>query len=73
MFKDRYGGIFPTFGTSQWFNPQIFRYLNERGFSVSQLFSVLNKDVTSKNTLKGVLIASYPTRKNIIEQVFNRY
>lgn len=73
MFKDRYGGIFPTFGTSQWFNPQIFRYLNERGFSVSQLFSGLNKDVTSKNTLKGVLIASYPTRKNIIEQVFNRY
>ena len=25
MYKDRYGGSFPSFGTSTWFYPQIFR------------------------------------------------
>lgn len=73
MFKDRYGGKFPTFGTSYWFNPQIFRYLNERGITVSGIFGVLNQDVTSKSKLKEALITSFPNKKSIIEQVFSRY
>ena len=73
MYKERYGGTFPTFGTSYWFNPQIFRYLNERGLSVAQLFSVLDADVVSRNDLKEELITAYPSRKSIVEQVFNRY
>ena len=73
MYKERYGGTFPTFGTSYWFNPQIFRYLNERGISTSMLFSVLRSDVTDKTRLKEALLSSCPTKRNIIEQVFNRY
>lgn len=73
MYKERYGGVFPTFGTSYWFNPQIFRYLNERGLSVSQIFAVLDADVSSRNSLKKSLISAYPSRKSLIEQVFSRY
>jgi hypothetical protein len=73
MYKDRYGGAFPTFGTSHWFTPQIFRYLNERGVKVSEIFSVLRADVKSKEALKQALVASLPSRKSVIEQVFSRY
>ena len=73
MYKDRYGGSFPTFGTSFWFYPQIFRYLDERGVTESQMFAVLNADVTDKSKLKNALLAAYPTRKAMIEQVFSRY
>ena len=73
MYKERYGGSFPTFGTSFWFNPQIFRYLNERGISTSQIFSVLGPAVKDKALLKEALLKSYPSKRLIIEQVFNRY
>jgi hypothetical protein len=65
--------VFPTFGTSYWFNPQIFRYLNERGLKTSELFSVLTSEVVSKADLKESLISAFPSRKSVIEQVFNRY
>ena len=73
VFKDRYGGAFPTFGTSYWFYPQIFRYLEERGMAISQMFKVLDDRVTDKTTLKSALILSDPRKKAIIEQVFSRY
>ena len=73
MFKDRYGGPFPTFGNSFWFYPQIFRYLDERGVSVSQLFSVLKPEVVSKDILKGALISAMPSKRNEVEQIFGRY
>ena len=73
MFKDRYGGVFPTFGTSYWFYPQIFRYLNERGFTVAQIFSVLDGKVTDRPALKTSLMKSFPLRKTVVEQVFSRY
>jgi hypothetical protein len=73
MFKDRYGGTFPTFGTSFWFKPQIFRFLGERGLSVSQMFSVLDGNVVDKASLKSALLEAYPMKKSVIEQVFSRY
>ena len=73
FFKDRYGGTFPTFGTSYWFYPQIFRFLNERGMSVASMFSVLKSDITSRQALKEALMTSYPDKRSIIEQVFSRY
>ena len=73
MYKERYGGHFPTFGTSFWFNPQLFRYLDERGLKTSELFSVLGKDVINRALLKEALLKKYPAKKGIIEQVFNRY
>jgi hypothetical protein len=73
MYKERYGGVFPTFGTTSWFNPQILRYLNERGIPVSTIFSVLGPDVTSKKHLKEALLIARPDKKSVIDQVFNRY
>ena len=73
MFKDRYGGAFPTFGTSYWFYPQIFRYLDERGVSPSDIFAVLTDEVTSQSELRNALISAYPKKRTVIEQVFSRY
>lgn len=72
-YKDRYGGAFPTFGTSYWFYPQIFRYLDERGVGASYIFNVLDASVTSRTALKNALMLAYPAKRNVIEQVFNRY
>lgn len=73
MYKDRYGGTFPTFGTSYWFYPQIFRYLDERGMKPSEIFSVLKADVTDKQSLKSAMVEAFPLKKTIITQVFSRY
>jgi hypothetical protein len=73
MYKDRYGGSFPTFGTSFWFYPQIFRYLDERGIAASDIFSVLNSDVKDRVALEKALIEAFPLKKSIISQVFSRY
>ena len=73
VYKDRYGGAFPTFGTSYWFNPQIFRYLDERGLGASSIFSVLDASVTSRTSLKNALMLAYPAQITVIDQVFNRY
>ncbi len=73
MYKERYGGGFPTFGTSYWFYPQIFRYLDERGLKASEIFSVLNSNVDSKEELKNALTSSFPENRVMIEQVFSRY
>lgn len=73
FFKDRYGGDFPTFGTSFWFYPQIFRFLDDRGVEPSDIFSVLKEDVTSRQMLKDALVKAYPDKRTIVEQVFSRY
>lgn len=73
MYKERYGGTFPTYGTTYWFYPQIFRYLDERGIAPSEIFAVLDSSVNSKAALKNALLLAYPAKKDIIEQVFNRY
>ena len=73
MYKERYGGSFPSFGTSFWFYPQIFRYLDERGLSCSDIGSVLGPEVTSRSELKSALIAAFPGKRTVIEQVFGRY
>lgn len=73
MHKERYGGTVPDYGTSYWFHPQIFRYLEDRGLSRSDLFSALVGDVTDRNALQQKLAELYPNKKIIIQQVFNRY
>ena len=73
LFKDRYGGDLPTFGTSFWFYPQIFRYLYERGVTCSGIFRALKSTVTSRDDLLDALVAIYPERESMITQVFNRY
>jgi hypothetical protein len=73
MYKDRYGGSFPSFGTSFWFYPQIFRYLDERGVTRSDIFSVLDESVDSREKLQMALIEAYPEKRTIVEQIFGRY
>ena len=73
IYKDRYGGAFPTFGCSYWFYPQIFRYLDERGIRASEIFAVLDSTITSRTSLKNALIHACPAKRTIIDQVFNRY
>jgi hypothetical protein len=73
LFKDRYGGGLPTFGTSFWFYPQIFRYLYERGMTCSELFRALTSKVTSRDDLQDALVTLYPNRESTINQVFIRY
>ena len=73
MHKERYGGAVPTYGTSYWFYPQIFRYLEERGFSRSEIFKSLTAEVSDRALLQQKLVSLYPDRKTTIEQVFNRY
>ena len=73
MFQERYGGSMPTFGTSYWFYPQIFRYLDERGFPRSYIFKALTPEVTSRDLLKKKLLELYPARQSLINQVFERY
>ncbi len=73
MFKDKYGGNMPTFGTSFWFHPQVFRYLHDRGFSISDLFEVLKEEVNSEENLKNALISAHTSQKPVIEQAFTRY
>ena len=73
LYAERYGGAMPAFGTSWWFFPQIFRYLDQRGFTRSELFAALEPDVYSRETLYNKLMELYPERSIIIQQVFSRY
>ncbi|MBP3661904.1 MAG: hypothetical protein J6J25_02230 [Bacteroidales bacterium] len=73
IYKERYGGNFPSFGNSYWFKPEIFRYLDDRGFSCGEIFSVLDEEVTSRKALERALIAEFPTRRSHIEQAFDKY
>lgn len=73
MYNDRYGGVFPSFGTSFWFHPQIFRYMNERGFSCSEIYAALGNEVSDPSALRSALVTMYPARRTVIEQGFSRY
>jgi hypothetical protein len=73
MYKDRYGGAFPSYGSSFWFYPQIFRYMDERGVSSEAIYSVLTSSVTTREHLRDALLRAIPSRKTIIEQAFSRY
>ncbi len=73
LYKERYGGEFPAFGTNYWFYPQIFRSLDERGFGADDIFSVLGGDVVSKEELKKALTSAFPARRLVIDQIFSRY
>ena len=73
MYHDRYGGAYPTFGTSFWFYPQLLRDLEDAGLTCSQIFSVLDSRVTSVEEMRRMLVASYTTMDEEIENVFDRY
>lgn len=73
MFRERYGGVTPTFGSSFWFRPQILRYLDERGLGREQIFRALTSEVDSRDKLRDKLNSLYPGYQSVIDQVFDRY
>ena len=73
MYKERYGGNVPSFGSSNWFFPQIFRTLDERGVTRSEILGAMQPDVTDADLLKGRLLSLYPDKGLVINQAFNRY
>ena len=73
MFQDRYGGGIPSYGSSFWFSPQIFRYIYQRGVSCSDIYSVLTPSVVSKELCREALMKALPAKRTIIEQAFSRY
>ena len=73
LMKDRYGGTLNSFGNRFWFKPDIFTYLYERGMSRGEIFKSLNKDVCGIGDLEDELISRYPSREELIRQVFISY
>lgn len=73
LFEDRYHKGFATFGSGNWFYPQILASLGERGFSPNDIFSVLTEGVHDCEKLKNALIEKFPSRRQVVEQVFERY
>lgn len=73
MYKERYGGNVPSFGSSNWFSPQVFRVLDERGVTRSEILGAMQADVTDVDLLKSRLVSMYPDRGMVINQAFNRY
>lgn len=73
MYKDRYGGEFPSFGNGYWFKPEIFRHLHKKGFTAEDIYSVLDGETVSLKTLERALIAEFPSKRSMIEQAFDKY
>lgn len=73
MYNERYGGTYKIFGTSFWFYPQIFRYLEDVGIACWELFYALEPNVTTIEILERNLIASHREKAGAIELIFDRY
>ena len=70
---DRYPDNKLVFGTSWWFSPQVFFYLDERGLTRFKICEALTKDVTDRASLEEELIKRYPDFGTTIQVAFNRY
>ena len=73
LFKERYGTYLDLLGNSHWFSPQIFLYLDERGFDPGKIFSALTEEVNTREKLQDCLVQLYPEDSAVIVQAFNRY
>lgn len=73
MHNDRYPDSKAVYGTSFWFSPQIFLYMDERGLTREKIFAALTPDVTDKYILQKKLISLYPEFKTTINQAYARY
>lgn len=73
MHKDRYGGSNPSFGSQYWFHPQILSSVEDRGIKTSEIFDAIASGVTSSTELRDLLVETFPSKKNSINQIFNRY
>lgn len=73
LFRERYPGQAAMFGTSYWFYPQVFYYLDERGLDFYRIYKALIPAVTDRDKLQDKLLSLYPEFRNNINLAFNRY
>lgn len=73
LYRERYPDSQAIFGTSWWFYPQIFLYLDDRGLSRYQISKALPEGVTDRDLLREKLLVLYPEFKTNILLAFNRY
>ena len=72
LFRERYG-IEKSFGTSNWFTPQVLLTLDERGLNRYKIFQALLPTTTDMETFKKCLVSLYPEFKSAINQTFAMY
>lgn len=73
LFKEKYPHLNYSFGTSYWFRPQIFLFIDERGLGKDKIFCALTSDITDKKLLQKKLISLNPQFKSAINTAFSRY
>jgi hypothetical protein len=73
LFRERYPGSGAAFGTTFWFFPQIFNYMDERGLTCYKTFNALTPDVHDKEALRMKLLRLYPDAKTLINLAFSSY
>ncbi|MCQ2151250.1 MAG: hypothetical protein MJY46_05245 [Bacteroidales bacterium] len=73
LYQARYPDSDTLFGTNYWFSPQILFFLDERGFGMDKIFSVLSEDIADTEMLQHKLHYIYPENASIINQAFMRY
>ena len=73
LCHERYGGQYMSYGSSYWFYPQIFVYLDQLGITPNEILSVLNSNVTSVDELERAMIASNRDKAAAVELIFDRY
>jgi len=73
LHSQRYPDSDAVYGTTYWFSPQIFMYLDERGIDRFKISKALTSDITSRDILQDKLISLYPESKSVINQAFARY
>ena len=73
LYRERYPESDVAFGTSYWFYPQIFNYLDERGLTCYKAFNALQPTVIDRDLLQEKLVNLYPEAKTMILLAFNRY
>jgi len=73
LHQDRYGGTFPSEGTSWWFRPQILSYIHDNGVGRSRIFAALGENVVSKDDFQMALEEECPEKSEMIEIAFAKY
>ena len=73
IMRERYGSGYPTAGTSYWFYPQVFLYMDDRGLGYGRIFRAFSAETTSLQAFKENLIALYPEQRSMVLQAFDRY
>lgn len=73
LFRRHYPDSSAMFGTSYWFCPQIFMYMDERGLGLDKIAPLMTADVVDMDVLKLKLLSYYPEFKNVISEAFIRY